>query len=684
MDNGNDADQPNASTKIQFIQHHQPPLKDGHYRLTATQTVQSKIQSEGLSVDLIDQAYKSVQDFVIAGERYSLNPQDVLSVFPPPDSQGDYSNVLAHIVLRRSTLPWERLAQPGKEGWPWLAVLLFDEAEAPAPQVIDLKTLFSDQSVSFPNREELSPDPGEHDDDLVTVIDVPSKLLKEIAPYGDELALLAHVRQWTTETEKNVGGERAVVMCNRLPRRGRTSIAHLVSMEGRYQEDGQFHIPDEKLVRLVSLKNWRFVSLDEIVRGHEVSFARLLKSVSVDQLRLPSSALRSDANEPEAETAESFLSRGFLPVPHHLRNGQDTASWYHGPLIPAPKTSGTNPQLPIRAADALLDYDSRSGIFDVSYASAWEIGRLLALQDRNFALDLYQWKRALARQQKDAFRRLAHLPFNHQNDEPKLPNSVSRWLYNLALLKGLPFNYLVPDERMLPQESLRIFHVDPDWIACLLDGAFSIGRVSNDEMERERAIYNQATPLTELALDKTGSPAAENLVGCLLRSDVVAGWPNLQVNAYASDASDSTKLTLLRMERLSANVLLCLFTGRSAEETLIHTIDIHQKPEGLHSGVKAINGLDVAYQKNVRDLNSGDELGTTVPVHFRSQDTSEGLQNRVINIIQLAGDFQEAIEKKLNKESSSGQDFTAAAYALQMIEGVLLVRFSFLESQRGA
>ncbi len=32
-------------------------------------------------------------------------------------------------------------------------------------------------------------------------------------------------------------------------------------------------------------------------------------------------------------------------------------------------------------------------MFDVSYAAAWQLGRLLALQSNNFAETLYNWKR---------------------------------------------------------------------------------------------------------------------------------------------------------------------------------------------------------------------------------------------------------------------------------------------------
>src|SRR5579871_6432114 len=61
-------------------------------------------------------------------------------------------------------------------------------------------------------------------------------------------------------------------------------------------------------------------------------------------------------------------------------------------------------------------------------------------------------------------------------EPPKLPDGVKKWLTRLMQLSGVPINYLVPDEAMLPPESIRFFHLDVNWIAALIDGAFSIGR----------------------------------------------------------------------------------------------------------------------------------------------------------------------------------------------------------------
>ena len=69
-----------------------------------------------------------------------------------------------------------------------------------------------------------------------------------------------------------------------------------------------------------------------------------------------------------------------------------------------------------------------------------------------------------------------------------MPDSLTKWLGKLALLTGVPFNYLVPDERMLPLESIRFFYLDPNWVAALSDGAFSIGRNLTADKDRKSVV----------------------------------------------------------------------------------------------------------------------------------------------------------------------------------------------------
>ncbi|MFY0576650.1 hypothetical protein ACN28S_21990 [Cystobacter fuscus] len=93
---------PSADAKIEFLQYEQPPLESGVYDVTVSQTV---------TVDGEPHAVPSrTLTFAVLGERFGpLAPEDIAAVFPPDGSVGEHSNVLPHISLRRSTLPWERL-----------------------------------------------------------------------------------------------------------------------------------------------------------------------------------------------------------------------------------------------------------------------------------------------------------------------------------------------------------------------------------------------------------------------------------------------------------------------------------------------------------------------------------------------------------------------------------------------
>src|SRR5258708_39023016 len=64
---------------------------------------------------------------------------------------------------------------------------------------------------------------------------------------------------------------------------------------------------------------------------------------------------------------------------------------------------------------------------------------------------------------------------------PPIPEDTKTWLGRLTLLYGVPFQYLVPDEKMLPAESIRFFYLNPEWLECLLQGACSVGRTNHTD-----------------------------------------------------------------------------------------------------------------------------------------------------------------------------------------------------------
>ena len=439
------------------------------------------------------------------------------------------------------------------------------------------------------------------------------------------------------------------VLCNRLPQEGGTSTVYLVSVEGRYLQ-GDAEAFDfggagaETRIRLVSLKRWSFSCLDP-----DQSFTALLSKVK----REPST-LR--LTEPVETEAAPYLARGCVPLPHALRQGDKTVSWYHGPLSPGDVREPV--ERPALVADELLRYEARTGMFDVSYSAAWELGRRLTLRNQAVALALYQWKRTgrLAQRQEEQrmrTRALSRMPFRSARTPPGQPEVVRKWFEDLRTLRGVPFEYLVPDARLLPAESMRFFRLDPRWMKCLLDGANSIGRVTEADrrLEMRRGMGN--------VLEESD----RWVTGFLLRSSVVSGWKDLVVDGFDVLLEGNTPpppdamLNLARMERLNDNVLLCLFEGEAK------TVDIHLQPEAMHFGVDAPVAEAPRFRKTPRDRETGRELlERQFPVPWK-KDEALG----VLHLGELAQKLQ-ALQSR--------SEYTSAPLSLQMIEGVQKVRFS--------
>ena len=608
--------------KIEFIQNHLPALDKGTYVITVEQSI-----SVG-GTPLAGSPFRSgTRSFIVERARFTLKPEDLYKVFPPEGGLGDHSNVLPHVVLTRSTLPWERTSGAGA-GVTWLALLLFEEGEKPTPQIVTLAQLknTSGYPAKFPA---LTLEDWQTPADKVTVIDVRADVLQNILPTGGDLSYLAHVRKGTDDAGRPSGEELAVVIGNRLPVNGGISTVHLVSVEGRYNGDAFEYqsAAGNALVRLVSLKSWSFACLDK-----RQSLKGLLTNLDHDPgtLRLP------DNGNP---SAGKYYARGFVPVAHTLRGGKKTVSFYHGPLSTGAHTADV--PLPARAGDELLRYDPAIGMFDVSYAAAWELGRMLALQSKQFSVGLYRWKRANVQRVRQAEQRLLHphLPSTLQaSDAGEMPEALTSWLDDLSLLKGVPFNYLVPDERMLPKEkgSIRFFQLDWLWVECLLDGAFSVGRVTSSDHARDQA------------LNATQAVAAHKQVtGFLLRSDAVSGWPGL-----LADAPDAPgrKLECLRTDRLSPNVLLCLFVGD------VKTVALHPKPEDLHFGIDSPDPGHPTLHKKLRNNRRSETPTVITDLPWRRQPS------RTLNISALAAAI-----------APNQPAFTSAQFALEMIEGVDMV-----------
>jgi hypothetical protein len=253
------------------------------------------------------------------------------------------------------------------------------------------------------------------------------------------------------------------------------------------------------------------------------------------------------------------------------------------------------------------------------------------------------------------------------------PGEITSWLGRLKLLHGVPFQYLVADGQMLPPESMRFFQLDFNWIDSLVEGAYSIGQASSADLAHDallaprvkRAAWQQARAVRTAAPASSEPP--DQATGFLLRSGVVSGWPGLEVTAY--NAAGIELPNVLRMERLAPTVLLFLVEG------VIDHVDLQEPAEGLHFGVD-LSGAKAPRYVTVPGIapagtKPGDVIsGVSVPVNYRG--------NRVLKVDALATAIKGAlVSAKANLDPNTGEErsFTAAEFALELVEGVQAVRF---------
>jgi hypothetical protein len=417
-----------------------PPLEDGSYRMTV---------STDVTVQGTPQTLNARQSFFnVDGPRFTLAPTEVAGVFPPRNGHGPFDDAIPHIALYRRTLPWERELdsdnlignvknpvtvdpvtglpqQPSHDtGLPWLALLLFEESE-----VTLLKNLPLEQVVPAQVFTRLGSPAGIRCD----AIEADYTLVSSIMPSKEELQLLAHVRQVNVDDRELAAGDSdgyfAVVMGNRLATPNTKFVACLVSLEQRSdlvaadppkdvdlsqilnapilqaQTFGAVHaaapaalaapaaavavvaktssefMPGKfdkvifrPVTRIVCLHSWRFEC------EGTGTFRALMQRLDVGMIGKVASV-----------GAPALTDTAHLKVNMQDRAGVKEQVLYRGPLVPFPLTR--DPLGPYHCADQARRVAPDGGAEDVSYAAAFEVGRLLASADARLGQELMRWRR---------------------------------------------------------------------------------------------------------------------------------------------------------------------------------------------------------------------------------------------------------------------------------------------------
>ena len=418
-DDDNQGSPPIPIGDIEFFDNYMPPLIDGTYMITVQQEIDEVIDPQNNTTQALAPPYVTQQYFQVQGPQFTLDPSQVYSVYPPPNALADYSGTMPHIVLNSRTLPWERTLdglEPSANNQPWLALLLFDEDEIitgspaqsgnstktqllPLSEVINLSLSGDILSPQITFQVDSPPATS-----TCLAIDVDPQVFVSIAPQLTELPLLAHCRAVNTGNKEilgiNADGWFSVVIANRRsncsqvgsPPAGTRNIAHLVSLEGLqdYLPGGKAIPGNIQRVRLVSLASWVFVcattglNFRQLMQNLDSGILQLPVDASPPTLLIPSPPANVD------EMVKAAFQTGCVPLNYTTQQGEQTVGWCRGPLVPFPVEPVE--RVPFSSADEAKIYDPNTGMFDLSYAVAWQLGRLLTLANKEFSVALLNWQ----------------------------------------------------------------------------------------------------------------------------------------------------------------------------------------------------------------------------------------------------------------------------------------------------
>jgi hypothetical protein len=406
-----DIGSPLGPGQIRFYQAAEPPLPAHAFQVTGTQTV------VGLNDGKPTPTFSVTLPFTVSAPQFRLPTDTVQMSYPPANASGAFGNVLANIVLRSRTLPWVRtidgsVLPAGSVAPPWMAVLTVTAAELGIPDSVQTP------APTFPGTVQrlVSPGAGTLGPSLnnltsetlaepVLLLDMALPLFQSVAPTLNDLPYLAHVREVNTDNKEILGldedGFFAVIIGNRLIQAREVNYHFLVSLEG-FQGALPPATPPagDSKIRLAVLAWWRVTATAS--RGNFIELMQGLPGAGgvslLQSVYTPftgDDVCRKTGPTTPTQVAAQALDLGYAPVETTMRIGEHATAWYRGPAAPVP----LNPDAlgPYLRSDAAMRYDPGTGIYDMSYAGAWEIGRLLALSSNAMAQSLYLWRREFAK-----------------------------------------------------------------------------------------------------------------------------------------------------------------------------------------------------------------------------------------------------------------------------------------------
>ena len=398
------------------------------------------------------------QTLTVDAPQFTLPAGSVHSTYPPAGYSEDH-RYLPHVILTDPHLPWERLATPRlpvtdlppRNRVPWLALLAFEPDELR----LDPTALDGADSIFSGTSETLKKPVTQMDTLAVNMMVGDALLVKKTAspfsvqkfadsiststkaersnfiflspdtfhslfsPFDDQgkrnipkkpdttpYQYMAHVRNINTTGMALAGVEDTVVFSIVVsPRCGTLDnsktvpvVVHLVSIEGV----GDMTFPlTQSHVALCSLYSWTYSVLPPGQLNVSDAFTEIGTTLGVLKPPLMITKQFGNATDPVATRIGERMNDGYSLVKYCTQTGEPTMAFFRGPLTP--HVVKPIPQLN-KCSNSGVDLqimDQEMGIMDLSYSSAWQLGRALALANQPFCAAIGRLRSAI---QKEALK----------------------------------------------------------------------------------------------------------------------------------------------------------------------------------------------------------------------------------------------------------------------------------------
>ncbi|KAF5582642.1 Tol [Fusarium pseudoanthophilum] len=626
--------------------------------------------------------------------QYSLPEDAVMSVFPTPGHTAQ-SLTLPHIVLKNPNCPWERDVvdkdahdADSLNSVPWLALVVFtaEELALDANERSDYlgigstedptETLGFTLNVKDATAEGKVPRPSgrgvfiakpddepmaKRSSDTMNLITFPAALFHKLFVRTSEdkngnqvskgdvkmFRFLSHVRTVAADgmlSTAETDGEPATFAINISSRIAPQTVttpttlyAHLISLQGVHGcTPPDLSAGSKARVVMTSLYSWSYTSLPPDTSSVVHTFENLGKGLSVLHTDRKA-AIVTDKTEMEKLVAKR-LEEGFTLTRYRTVTGEVTSGLLRGPLVPVkvrhPRQSGMTFQTNFGTDLNILDADL--GLMDLSYSTAWQVGRTLAQGDSTFATALARLRGDLSKEALSKSKQGVHMTpgasrdtvlseaakaisrlqgMNEQFASPSSsPSSTNRWrrgepsdtpvsyqsistnpdyftvqscILDKLHLAYIPAHYLITDTSHVPPETLRFFHVDENWTEALIDGALSLANQSTSEDYVRSAIKKQLQDYINTPIEGLGYCQQMPKYGFIMRSEILVQFPDLAVspefakgaNPRGEEDKIKPQAPILVQRRLASDMMLVLFDRTPSDPMALEfTLPSHQQP----------------------------------------------------------------------------------------------------------